>query len=81
MRTLKELVANSQVSRFAYYKEGALYYDALYSMDDADSSMEYYRFPVPIEDTDKGKFPAIIKSATLMRWIRKAIEDNTLVKV
>jgi hypothetical protein len=36
-----------------------------------------YSFPIPIEDAKGTTLFADFKAITLMRWIRKAIEDKT----
>jgi hypothetical protein len=36
-----------------------------------------YSFPIPIEDAKGTTLFAEFKAITLMRWIRKAIEDKT----
>jgi hypothetical protein len=38
---------------------------------------QLYSFPIPIEDAKGTTFFAEFKAITLMRWIRKAIEDKT----
>jgi hypothetical protein len=37
-----------------------------------------YSFPIPIEDAKGTTLFAESKAITLMRWIRKAIDDKTL---
>lgn len=39
----------------------------------------YYTFPVPRDDMGTAVFNRIEKAITMMRWIRKAINDGTMV--
>ena len=42
--------------------------------------LEYYIFTVPLEDIGTATLLAEDKAITFMRWIRKAIENKTLIK-
>ena len=53
-------------SSFTHYRKGFLFYKT----DDTD-----FVFRVPIEDTEDATFSAIEKSFTLMRYIRKELEN------
>ena len=62
--------------RFSYFRHGVLYYDIdVYE----DEGRKVYRFPVPAESLDGATVRKTEKGLTLMRWIRKAIEDGTFV--
>jgi hypothetical protein len=41
---------------------------------------QWYRFPVSLEDLGTATLLAEHKAITLMRYIRKALEDHTFVK-
>ena len=64
--TLKELVTGGRFARFHHFKDGYLFYN----VDTFD-----FLFPIPIEDTDDGEFTAMMKAVTLMRWIRKHLDE------
>ena len=56
---------------FAYFRDGALWY----------TTVDNWEFPVPVADTTNAQggsptFHADEKGITLMRWIRKAMEET-----
>jgi hypothetical protein len=57
--------------KFIHYRQGNLLYQ----------TSTGYNFIVPIEDTNDATFPAEDKGILFMRWIRKAINEGTLVKL
>ncbi|WP_143473493.1 hypothetical protein [Flavilitoribacter nigricans] len=67
--TLKEIVKNNQV-HFSSYRKGVLYYSVV--VED-----KTYRFPVPIEDTGDATFLDTDKAMLFMRYIRKALKEQT----
>jgi hypothetical protein len=44
------------------------------------TTLEIYMFPIPLEDLGDATINATEKSIFLMRYIRKAIDDKTLVR-
>ena len=70
---IKDLVKNTFV-KFAFYRAGFMYYNV-------DSFVGAYQFPVPIDDTGEATFKADDKAITFMRYIRKAKENGTLIKL
>lgn len=81
---LKEFIKDNEVN-FEYYRQGILYYIIHYNPDPEndlkDENWVSYRFPIPTEDCGEASFPDQMKAITCMRWIRKAIEDKTFIKV
>ena len=67
---LKAIVANDNKASFSHYRDGNFFY--VVKVQD-----QKYSFPIPIEDAKGTTFFAEFKAITLMRWIRKAIEDKT----
>ena len=70
-------IVKDNIAKFNCYKEGKLYYEIFVD------GKPMYMFPVNIEDKkDIGSatFGAEYKAITLMRYIRKAIENNNLIK-
>ena len=61
MRTLKEMVVNNQKVRFAFYRDGDLWYETECG----------FRFPVPITDAGTATFLAEDRAILFMRYIRK----------
>ena len=72
--TLKiiEIVKNN-VARFSFYRAGYAFYEV-----EVDGTR--YKFPVSLEDLGTATLLAEHKAITLMRYIRKALEDKTFVK-
>ena len=71
--TITELVKNNSVN-FHSYRAGNFYYDIAYG----DSPQTTYRFTVPLEDIGDATLQCSDKALLFMRWIRKALETNTL---
>ena len=63
MRTLKEMIVNNQRVRFAFYRDGELWYETECG----------FRFPVPISDVGTATFLAEDRAILFMRYIRKQI--------
>jgi hypothetical protein len=73
---LKQIVMNNNLASISHAIAGVLYYEV--KTPDAT-----YQFPVDIlnlQDVGTATFPAQIKAITLMRYIRKAIKNEELVK-
>jgi len=79
---IKTLIKDNTVV-FSHYRQGVFYYNVTSSApaDIVNKPMELYQFPVPIEDIGEATLLADDKAITYMRWIRKAISDNTLIKI
>lgn len=71
--TLKQIVKDNQV-QFSHYRAGHLYYNVPIEQDQ-------YCFPVPVEDIGDATFLNSDKAIIMMRYIRKALELGTFVKV
>ena len=69
---IKNIVKNN-AARFSFYRAGYMYYEV--AVDG-----QVYRFPVSLEDLGTATLLAEHKAITLMRYIRKALEDHTFVK-
>jgi len=70
--TIKDIVKDQNIARFHSYRKGYLYYTVIY---DTVS----YKFPIPLSDCGDATFDREISAITLMRYIRQAMEDGTLV--
>lgn len=84
MLTVSDYV-KSTLSRFEYYREGYLYYMITVFADTEEGigrkrEIQYWIFPIPIDDTKGATFKDAHKSIDLMRWIRKAIKNGTMVR-
>ena len=90
--SIKDIVKNNKVG-FSFYRAGFLYYNVvvqthverLYdemSKQDTDyMRFTTFQFPVPISDTGEATFLNSDKALYFMRYIRKAIQDETFVVV
>ena len=67
---LKEIVSNNNKASFSHYRDGTFFYVV-------KVQGRAYSFPIPIEDAKGTTLFAEFKAITLMRWIRKAIENKT----
>jgi hypothetical protein len=71
---LKTIVRDRNKARFSYYRDGNFFY--VVKVQDRE-----YSFPIPVEDAKGTTMFAEFKAITLMRWIRKALEDKTFALV
>lgn len=69
--TLKEIIKDNVVN-FYFYRAGNLFYSI--TVED-----KTYMFPVPIEDIGDATFLKTDKAIIFMRYIRKAMLDNSFV--
>lgn len=74
--TLKDIVKDNNVE-FVRYRKGVLYYIVNVKDDGMDT---FYEFGVPINDCGDATFACSDKAIMFMRYIRKALDDNTFVK-
>lgn len=69
---IKEIVKNN-TANFSFYRAGNAFYEVIVEG-------VTYVLPVSIEDIAGASLFASMKAITLMRYIRKAIEDKTFVQ-
>ena len=67
---LKTIVGGNNKAVFSHYRDGNFFY--VVKVDD-----QKYSFSIPVEDAKGTTLFAEFKAITLMRWIRKAIENKT----
>jgi len=70
---LKQIVKNNTV-HFSHYRASHLYYNV--TVNEIK-----YMFPVPIDDIGDATFLNEDKAMIMMRYIRKALDEKTFVKV
>lgn len=86
--TVKELVKDNTV-KFSHYRAENFYYNLTwFRNEDARSSpvileddLAIYQFPVDIDEIGNATMLDQDKAITFMRWIRKAHENGTLIKL
>lgn len=74
---IKEIVANNNVAEFSHAIAGVLYYSV-------NTGEHIYMFQVDMndrEDVGTATFEGKIKAITLMRYINKALKNNSLIKI
>jgi hypothetical protein len=74
MVTLKELVKGT-IAEFQYYRNKYIYYNI--KLDSGDT----YQLVLDEDEFQGVDLDRDMKASLFMRWIRKALDDNTLVKV
>jgi hypothetical protein len=75
MKTIIELVKNN-TAKFVYFRDGSMVYDIL-----DEQNRKVATFPVDVSNKDEignAAFEATHKAITLMRYIRKAVKDETI---
>ena len=77
---IKELIKDNFV-KFDSYRQGNFYYKII-DLEQTALQRESiaYLFTLPIDDIGTATRSSEDKAITFMRWIRKAINDNTLVR-
>jgi hypothetical protein len=63
VRTVKEMIVGNQKVRFAFYRDGDLWYETECG----------FQFPVPIADAGTATFLAEDRAILFMRYIRKHV--------
>lgn len=80
--TVKDLVKDNKYAEFARYFDGSLWYRIYLVVDrGTHSQSEIYEFPVPVSDIGNATFNVTEKAILLMRYIRKSMEDLTLLQI
>jgi hypothetical protein len=75
---IKELVKD-KIVRFDSFRQGYFYYNIISSANSPQK--EAYQFTVPLDDIGTATLLAKDKAITYMRWIRKAVNNGTLMPV
>ena len=79
--SLKELVKETIVV-FSHYRSENFYYNVQSKgWNERTPFGDRYQFPVPIDDIGNATMLAEDKAMLYMRWIRKAIDNHTLIKL
>jgi hypothetical protein len=78
--TIKEIIKDNHV-KFREYRKGILYYQIVIMNDISLDDAGLYTFPVPLDDCGDATFKASDKAILFMRYIRKAMDDGTFIKI
>jgi hypothetical protein len=71
--TISQIVKHN-TAVFSYYRNNVVFYEIVVNN-------KVYMFPISLEDVAGCSLFREVKAITLMRWIRKALEDQTFVLV
>lgn len=77
---LKGFIREYSHVEFEYYREGNFYFSVWYINDEDKKNEGNYIFPVPIDDIGQATIEKRDKSILFMRWIRKSLEDGTIIR-
>jgi hypothetical protein len=77
-----DIVKRDRNAYFSHYRQGYLYYTITIPKTEGELT-EYtqYSFPVEIEDLGQATLSNEEKSVFMMRYIRKALENETFVMI
>jgi hypothetical protein len=75
---IKDIVKGT-TARFSFYRNGNMFYTVPVTHAGLGFPVNY-QFPVSLEDIGGASLFAEMKSITLMRYIRKALEDKTFTR-
>jgi hypothetical protein len=79
---ITDFVAKDRYCYFRYYRKGFFYYSVIKVVQDTERVfISTYQFPIPLDDLGDATLQQKEKSTFLMRYIRKALEEGTLVKM
>lgn len=91
--TLKELIKDNY-AQFSFLRSGFAYYNVNIPTGEVEEEVnidarvihswpkyDRYQFTIPLDDIGNGTLKANMKAIECMRWIRKALESNELIKV
>lgn len=73
---ITDFVTSDNYCDFSHYRQAHLYYIVANRAD-----AKIYSFPVPVSDLAEATINAQEKSVFMMRYIRKALDEGTIVKV
>lgn len=77
--TVGEIIKNSTEAIFSFYRQGYLYY-RITILDEDGFGKATYAFPVEVADLGTATVSITEKPITMMRYIRKALENGSFVK-
>lgn len=81
MLSIKDIVKD-RTAYFSRYRQGIMYYKVVLPSEDKMSpdDTDTYEFPVPLVDVMDATLEREEKAITMMRYIRKALDEKTFVK-
>jgi hypothetical protein len=76
--SISEIIKNSTEVLFSFYRQGYLYYKI--TVKHGNDNEKTYIFPVEVSDLGTATVSETEKPITMMRYIRKALEDGSFVR-
>lgn len=73
---IKDFVTAGNFAIFNSFRAGFFYYSIPHK-----TTLKLYQFQIPIEDIGGATLKNREKAVSMMRWIRKSIEDKTFIKL
>lgn len=77
--TVGEIVKNSCEALFSHYRQGYLYYRVIVAIPGTSREIPFV-FPIEVKDLGTATVSLKEKPITLMRYIRKAVDDGSFVR-
>jgi len=85
--TPKELVKGG-IAEMQHYRQGVFYFNVTHTVptdrwigDMRVDEYHTYQFTVPVEDIDNGTINCRCRAMELLKWIRQAHENETLIRI
>lgn len=73
---IKDFVTAGNFAVFSSFRAGVFYYSIPHKI-----SLKLYQFQIPVDEIGGATLSFREKSVTMMRWIRKSMEDKTFIKL
>lgn len=73
---IKDYVTAGNFAIFDSFRAGVFYYSIPHKI-----TLKLYQFQIPVEDIGGATLKHKEKSVSMMRWIRKSIENKTFIKL
>jgi hypothetical protein len=75
--SITDFISSMNTAEFDSFRAGVFYY----RIKSIRPPYDVYQFQIPIEDTGGATFNASQKSVSIMRWVRRSIENKTFIKI
>jgi hypothetical protein len=82
--TVSQFCQKDRYCVFSHYRQGYLYYEVeawVELEENTNQQLQTFVFPVEVADLGGATVNKIEKSVTMMRYVRKAIEDGTMARI
>lgn len=76
MFKIKDFVTAGNIASFDSFRAGVFYYNIPHK-----TTLQLHQFQIPLEDINGATLRHREKAVSIMRWIRKSIDNNTFIKI